>query len=393
MNFYEYPGVSNEQFVITTAAGGLSPGVFTLSLGLKILIVASLLFAIWTIPSMASGQIQQDVQDPVPVMAYYYIWFDTQSWNRAKTDYPVLGRYSSDDRAILEQHVRWAKDAGIDGFIVSWKSTFQLDQRLEKLMEVAAAEDFHLWIIYQGLDFDRNPLPTDHIDADLEYFIDQYAQHPAFSMYDQPVVIWSGTWEFSPQEIDAVTAGYRDRLYLLASERNVEGYRRLADMVDGNAYYWSSVNPDTYPGYQEKLNAMSQVVHKNGGLWVAPAAPGFDARLIGGTRVVERNNGETLRQEMDVAVRSSPDAIGLISWNEFSENSHIEPSQNYGTRALGVLADMQQGVVPQILDFDSNAPATTNRNDNYPLYVLGGLFAFIAVSMVFVIKRSQGGHL
>ena len=34
-----------------------------------------------------------------------------------------MGRYSSDDRDVMRQQVRWAKRAGIDGFIVSWKST------------------------------------------------------------------------------------------------------------------------------------------------------------------------------------------------------------------------------------------------------------------------------
>jgi hypothetical protein len=56
---------------------------------------------------------------PVPVLAYYYIWYDPGSWSRAKTDYPLLGRYSSDSRKVLEQHVRWAQSSGVDGFIVS----------------------------------------------------------------------------------------------------------------------------------------------------------------------------------------------------------------------------------------------------------------------------------
>src|SRR5687767_3245771 len=34
--------------------------------------------------------------NPIPLLAYYYIWFDVSSWDRAKTDYPLLGRYSSD---------------------------------------------------------------------------------------------------------------------------------------------------------------------------------------------------------------------------------------------------------------------------------------------------------
>ena len=68
------------------------------------------------------------------------------------------------------------------------------------------------------------------------------------------------------------------RLLLLASEKNVDGYQRLADLVAGDAYYWSSVNPDTFPNYPGKLQDMAQAIHANQGLWIAPAAAGFDAR-------------------------------------------------------------------------------------------------------------------
>jgi hypothetical protein len=108
-------------------------------------------------------------------------------------DYPQLGRYSSDNRSVMEQHVKWAKEAGIKGFIVSWKSTPTLNRRLEMLMDVAAKADFSLWIIYQGLDFDRKPLPVSQIDHDFEYFVETYADNPVFKMYVKPVVICSGT--------------------------------------------------------------------------------------------------------------------------------------------------------------------------------------------------------
>ena len=291
----------------------------------------------------------EDVNNPIPIMAYYYIWYDEQSWDRAKTDYPLLGRYSSDDRSVMEQHVQWAKGAGITGFIVSWKSTLVLDRRLEMLVEVAEENDFKLWIIYQGLDFERKPLPVQQIDSDLEYFVETFASSSVFSSFDQPVVILSGTWEFTPEEIQAITSPYRDRLLILASEHNEAGYLRLANSVDGNAYYWSSVDPTTFPNYQERLDSMGRAIHEHGGLWIAPAAPGFDARLIGGTRVVERKNGQTLRTELDAALRSNADAVGLISWNEFSENSHIEPSQKYGSQLLDVLADREATLPPAIL--------------------------------------------
>ena len=290
--------------------------------------------------SFTSQPITSTPENHVPVLAYYYIWFDSKSWDRAKTDYPLLGRYSSDDANVMRQHIQWAKDAGIDGFIVSWKSTGKLNSRLDQLVELADQENFKLAIIYQGLNFFRDPLPVEQVDADMEYFIEQYSGNPVFDLFEKPLMIWSGTWEFSEQEIGAVVQNKRDSLLILASEKNVKGYQRLSNMVDGNAYYWSSVNPDTHPEYPDKLVTMSEVVHETGGLWIAPAAPGFDARLIGGTRSIDRKEGETLQLELNAALQSSPDAIGLISWNEFSENSHIEPSEEHGHRYLQVLAEM-----------------------------------------------------
>jgi hypothetical protein len=337
----------------------------------------------------AAAPAHQDSENPIPLLAYYYIWFDPGSWDRAKVDFPLLGRYSSDDAQVMRQHVAWAKQVGIDGFIVSWKGTDVLNRRLEQLMEIAAAEAFQLVIIYQGLDFERRPLPIERIASDLDTFLADYAGHEAFSLFAQPMIILSGSWAFSTDEIAQITESRRDRLLILASERNAQGYQRLMDFVDGNAYYWSSVNPATFQGYQEKLVEMAQVIHAEGGFWIAPAAPGFDARLVGGTSVVERNDGATLRQEFDTAMRSSPDALGLISWNEFSENTHVEPSVRYGARYLEILADIQGGSVPEIPDFDSSEPSGVQT----PLSAarLGSIAAMVAVVLgsVFIILRRR----
>ena len=326
---------------------------------------------------------------PVPVLAYYYIWYDTSSWDRAKTDTPLLGTYSSDDVSVMRQHIQEAKAAGIDGFIVSWKSTDVLNRRLDQLAQVAQQEDFKLAIIYQGLDFSRNPLPVDQVASDLDVFIQRYASLPAFQLFSKPLVIWSGTWKFSTQDINQVTNTRRTKLLLLASERDLAGYTRLATMVDGNAYYWSSVNPATFPGYADKLLQMSQAVHANGGLWIAPAAPGFDARLIGGTTIVDRNNGDTFRTEINTAMASSPDALGIISWNEFSENSYIEPSQKYSTQYLDILTNFHAAAPPQIVEFDSSIPLQT-----FPEVVpesrvisLGGLALLFLISSVVILRR------
>jgi phospholipase C len=334
--------------------------------------------------SMAITPPARAADRPDQLFAYYYIWFNGSSWERAKTDYPLLGRYSSDDRGVMRQHVRWAKRAGIDGFIVSWKSTPVLNRRLERLSEVAAAERFKLLVIYQGLDFYREPLPAARVARDLDLFERRFAGREAFAAFQKPLVIWSGSWRFSRRELDAVTRARRDSLLILASERNVEGYRRVAASVDGNAYYWASVNPGTYPGHAEKLTELGREVHAHGGIWIAPAAPGFDARKVGGTSVVGRRGGATLREELDAATRSSPDAIGLISWNEFSENTHVEPSLHHGSRYLNLVADVRNARRPGAGEFDSSEPAATGVNYGVPL--LGGLALFLVGSLGLMLR-------
>jgi hypothetical protein len=328
-------------------------------------------------------------ENPIPVFAYHYIWFNATSWDRAKTDYPLLGRYSSDETGVMRQQVRWAKQAGIDAFIVSWKSTNTLNRRLEKLIGVARSEDFQLAVIYQGLDFEREPLPIEQVRADMQYFADTYASDPVFATMQKPLLIWSGTWRYTHDEIDSVASPLRSRLLVLATERNNAGYERLADVVDGNAYYWSSGDPLRTPGYAKRLEEMGELVHQSGGLWIAPFAPGFDARLIGGHTVIPRREGETLRHSLGAAIASSPDALGLISWNEFSENTHVEPSEHYGASSLHELSDALGASFVMGADFDSSEPAATDIGNGRPMLL--GLLAFMFIGVFTFIWRARGG--
>jgi hypothetical protein len=179
-------------------------------------------------------------------------------------------------------------------------------------------------------------------------------------------VIWSGTWRFTPEQVAGVTSAVRPDLTVLATEKTVPGIHRLRGSVDGDAYYWSSGDPLRTPGHARKLAAMGRAVHRAGGLWVAPAAAGFDARLVGGRKIVPRRTGETLRASLDAATASSPDEIGVVSWNEYSENSHIEPSRQYGYQELRVLADVlgsHAEIAPNAeLDSSSSSSPTGTRH-------------------------------
>lgn len=326
-------------------------------------------------------------EQPIPAFAYYYIWYQHASWDRAKTTYPALGRYSSGDPAVIRRQIQLAKKAGLGGFIVSWKSTHRLNRRLATLVRIADEEHFKLALIYEGLNFQRDPLPADRVESDLHYFLHRYGGNPAFDLEGKPLVIWSGTWRFSRAEIAAVSRFVRPRVLLLASEKNVDGYRRIADVVDGDAYYWSSVDPrvDTWAG--RKLDDMSKAIHNRGGLWIAPAAPGFDARKVGGTRNVPRLDGKTLRTEWRTALDSTPDMIGVISWNEYSENSEIEPTLAFGTRYLDVVGDLTGKGFVFHGNFDSSS--TTGHSSGYTTALLVGVAAVVLTCIGAVAWRRQ----
>jgi hypothetical protein len=368
---------------VTTLDRGRATGWLAALLAAIALLLMGLLAA-GTAPATAEASASDAGE--VPVFAYYYIWFNPTSWQRAKIDYPLLGRYSSDEREVMRQHIQWAKQAGINGFIVSWKSTETNNRRLARMIQVARAEHFKLAVIYQGLDFNRRPLPPERIAQDFDFFSRHYGRSGVFNAYEKPVMIWSGTWRFSREQIDQVVTPRRKRLLILASEKDDRGYGRIADLVDGNAYYWSSVNPSTHPDYVGRLRQMGELVHARRGLWIAPAAPGFDARLVGGTSVVERKNGDTLRTEYDAAISSSPDAIGLISWNEFSENSHIEPSLRYGSRYLEVLADIRGAKAPRVDIFDSSGEPAASAKGYGPV-VLGAFILIVLGGGIFLLRR------
>jgi hypothetical protein len=320
-----------------------------------------------SLPADASGSAGSPIPSgppaSPPVLAYYYMWFNTASWSHAKADLPALGSYTSTNPAIIRQQVTWARQSGVDAFIVSWKSTPSLNLGLQELVDEVNRQGLKLVLIYEGLDVNRNPIAADTVLADLVWFEKTYGQNPAFDLYGKPAIIWSGTWRFGDADIARVRTAIDapNQVMLLGSEKSQQAYDPRAALFDGDAYYWSSADPLSTPGYAARLKALSQSVHSAGGLWLAPTPVGFDARLNGGTSVVDRRDGGTLAAAWAAALGSAPDGLAVISWNEYTEGSYIEPSVKYGFRYLAALSSLTGAGGPKSTTIPSigtgNSPA------------------------------------
>ena len=72
-------------------------------------------------------------------------------------------------------------------------------------------------------------------------------------------------------------------------------------------------------------------------VWVASVTPGFDdSHLVDRRtpRIVDRSNGGVYDDQWSKAVDTGADWVVVTSWNEWWENTEIEPGQRYGRAYL-----------------------------------------------------------
>ena len=158
-------------------------------------------------------------------------------------------------------------------------------------------------------------------------------------------MIWQGSRKYAVSALQAISAKYRGALRILGDETSWSSSR--APYLDGDAYYWSSQNPYANPQSFSQLASLAKSVRASAAnpdgsakVWVAPFTPGYDKQLSGGSSCVPRKNGSTMRTLFDGNAVSNPDDWGLISWNEISEGTYIDPMTRYGTTDLGMLSSI-----------------------------------------------------
>ena len=281
------------------------------------------------------------------VLAFYYTWFDENTWTPAQVpDFP-LQTYASRERAVMDRHVAQAQSAGIDAFVVSWYGPWggannQTESNFAALLDVAAARDFRL-----ALDVEiTSPFVGDAsavVDM-LRHALQVHAAHPAYLRVDgRPVLFfWRqqrfdlATWQWIREQVDP----WHESIWI------AEGVdMRYQAVFDGHHLYSVTWNPPTDVFYTASkfshyvANARQQ--YGNYRYWVATVMPGYDDTRTGRSNAFARGRegGAYYAQTWQAAINSSPDWIIITSWNEWPEGTYIEPSQAYGDLYLRLTAE------------------------------------------------------
>lgn len=296
---------------------------------------------------------------PKKVLAFYYGWYGNPEksgrwyhWEEvdvekkqigSSTHYPLLGPYDSHDPAIVLQHCKWAKDAGIDAFIVSWWHPHDFhDQGIPLMLEKAQQVGLEITAYFETVPSRTKERALDYV----MYLISRYGMHPAWlKVHGKPVVFIYG------RAIDEI--GLDGWLWVVgeANRRVKEGVVFIGDQISKQAAIIfdgiHTYNITTHTA-GKSLEEIKEWATKRFPEMVKTAdkariscvtiIPGYDDSKLKDRKpprpITERHHGMTFRILWEAAIAAQPDWILITSWNEWHEGSEIEPSIENADREL-----------------------------------------------------------
>lgn len=322
-----------------------------------------------------------------PVYLHYYLWWTAQHWHdklgpaypygvsppvvpgtlgpndcRAAVafpgasivDVPSEGLSDQSDPATFDRHIAAAANAGVRGFVVSWQGTGTATQtpsssgynaRLDLLVHrvdaynATHAKPFSLALGFSA--YGNYARPSSALVNDLTYFVGRYGTDRAFAndFSAHPLVMMLASRKYNATQVGEVARAIGRRVLLVSDDTN-STWAAEQQYFGGASWYWSSQNPYTNPQSGAQLRNLADQAHAAHKLWFAPFSPGFNAQLNGGTACTPRAGTQTLTNIWGLNRQSHPDAWFGISWNEFVENSYLEPSRAHGTAELDTLRQL-----------------------------------------------------
>ncbi|MDO8137051.1 MAG: hypothetical protein Q6354_05370 [Candidatus Brocadiales bacterium] len=325
------------------------------------------------------------------VGALYYLWWgllpgEKNTWVQGYSLSPLLGEYSSRDRGVAEEHLRWATQHGINLFEVSWAGPGRRDPSLDNddidlalrqgLLKAPSIQDIKFLLVYEtektliqeAKSIGYKDIPGAFI-ADITYASDTYFDHPSyFKLGGSPVVM---IWKAKAVLNTLIKESGGD-----LSEVFQEIEKRI-----GQDVFWVSLGEDLYdpngpdlndpmlraidavcpllgdsfpPGetrpWREYLDKVStsyalwvRGARKAGFLFIPSALPGFDDRAFkAGQNRLLRLDPQGFHESLSLAKEMAKEGsnwFSIYGFNEWFESGAIEPTKEYGLRFLEALKE------------------------------------------------------
>ncbi|HEX5272098.1 MAG TPA: hypothetical protein VFW33_16490 [Gemmataceae bacterium] len=266
-------------------------------------------------------------------------------------DIPSVGLYDQAQASTFDKQIALATSHSITGFIVDWIGTGSASQTpsssgynsrfdlMVKRVDAWNATHTTKFSIGMGLDvFGNYNRPASQVVGDLTYFRNRYGADSAFknAYSTKPLVFLVDSKKYPVSTVSAAASAVGGGLFLIGDE-TPKTFSRDASYIQGVSWYWSSQNPYNNPQSGQQVAALANAARAAGKTWFSPVIAGFNHELAGGG-CVPRNGLQTLDTLWKTNAASKPNGWFAISWNEYVENTFLEPSVRWGSQYIDELA-------------------------------------------------------
>ena len=280
------------------------------------------------------------------ILAFYYAWFDWNTWALNLAEQPAQP-YLSADPMTVQRHVQEARQAGIDALIHAWYGPTvennQTEPNFTLLLNAAQEQGLHAALsvdLAPDTAFLRN---TQEIVEALTVIRDRHAQHPAYLRVDErPVVFF---WRQEQYSV-AVWSALRQQVdpnftQLWIAEGTRSEYLEVFDGLYLYSVAWTATPGPIMQRWGDEVRRWETQLGQPR-YWVATTMPGYNDLVTGRTDafVRERADGGYYRTTWEAAHQSDPDWIVITSFNEWVEGTQIEPATGYGRSYLDLTAQL-----------------------------------------------------
>ncbi|HVC21673.1 MAG TPA: hypothetical protein VNE16_16495 [Vicinamibacterales bacterium] len=307
----------------------------------------------WTTPSTAlraGGPLRMQPAGARLVLAVFYPWYLSETWASPQfLDQPLVP-YSTENPQDVGRVLAQAQGAGLDGLIVSWQGGVTWsDERLRIVLAQAAPLGLKISTLLEtavanpALDAAEPPDPATVQDW-LATITDAYGSSPAYlHLTNRPVIFVYAANLLSPAQwhtiISGLHASRRDPVLILDSTN-----RALLSDADGEFIYASAGYDPSAIGPFDQTQSLTirtfNLLTTNSGerrIWPATVSPGYNDTLLTDRtthQVIPRAGGALYNAQWQGAILANADWVVVTSWNEWYENTEIEPGRLFGSQYL-----------------------------------------------------------
>lgn len=303
------------------------------------------------------------------VGAYYYPWHTGSSFHGGSPpgsttlvyhldpqQTPELGWYDQYDPTVVSQHYEWARYAGIDFFVCSYwgMGTKEDDVIQNRMFDNPDRGDIKLAVFLETRITPRNlDVTAASITAETNYLCDHYFNRPGyFRIDDKPVIFIYVTRAMSDADLTMCISTIRTaaanrgigEVYIVGDEvwgsPDVPAKTPRVSQMDaitnydvyGNLGRARFVTDSILDTWQTNNNSWKSLADSLGKEFIPAVSPGFNDRGVreGHQPSSRKLNNEsnafgTLFSGMLDRITADMNMLMITSWNEWHEDTQIEP--------------------------------------------------------------------